>query len=233
MAGSNDKRAVTSGAITLTPFVLLLTACEPSAKPGAATTSTSASPTASATAVPNGSARPAATARAAADKGSDELAYSRALVGRFAKTLKAALMKGMSGGGPANAIKVCNTEAPAIAKGLEPDEGWSIRRTSLKLRNPHNAPDAWERAALEAFDKEKAAGTDPHTLEKHEVVQEGGKRVFRYMKAIPTAGLCLTCHGEELPVDVKTSLDELYPKDEAHGFKAGDIRGAFSVRKEL
>lgn len=218
-------------AIALTPFLLLLAACEPSAKPGAAAASASARPSAGATTVPSGSARPAATARAA--EGSDELAYSRALVGRFAKTLKAALMKGMSGGGPVNAIKVCNTEAPAIAEGLEPDEGWSIRRTSLKLRNPHNEPDAWERAALEAFDKEKAAGTDPATLEKHEVVREGSKRVFRYMKAIPTAGLCLPCHGEEIPADVKNALDDLYPKDEARGFKTGDIRGAFSIRKEL
>ena len=163
----------------------------------------------------------------------EQLDYSRALIGRFAANLQAALMTGMAEGGPVSAIQVCNTKAPEIARGLQIEPGWSIRRTSLKLRNPDNAPDAWERTTLEAFDKDRAAGKNPAELETHAVVEDGGKRVFRYMKAIPTAALCLNCHGGDITAKVTAQLDQLYPEDLARGFKEGDIRGAFSVRKDL
>ncbi|HSD70126.1 MAG TPA: DUF3365 domain-containing protein, partial [Woeseiaceae bacterium] len=51
----------------------------------------------------------------------------------------------------------------------------------------------------------------------------------RYMKAIPTGGLCLACHGSAIPDDVRGLLDDHYPHDRALGYEAGDMRGAFSV----
>jgi hypothetical protein len=53
------------------------------------------------------------------------------------------------------------------------------------------------------------------------------------MKAIPTAELCLTCHGEALDPELQATLDELYPADKARGFKEGDIRGAFTLSRPL
>ena len=59
--------------------------------------------------------------------------------------------------------------------------------------------------------------------------EKDGKRVFRYMKAIPTGALCLNCHGTTLAPEVAAKLHELYPADAATGFNAGDLRGAFTI----
>jgi hypothetical protein len=53
------------------------------------------------------------------------------------------------------------------------------------------------------------------------------------MKAIPTAQLCLACHGENIDSITRTRLEKLYPDDQARGYKAGDIRGAFSISQAL
>lgn len=158
---------------------------------------------------------------------------ARALTKAFAAALKAELMKGMSQGGPAAAVKVCNTEAPTIADDVDGAEGWKVGRTSLKLRNPKNAPDDWEREQLERFAEDKAAGKSPDQLEASTIVEQGGTKTFRYMKAIPTAAMCLSCHGSDLATEVEAKLDELYPKDAARGFSAGDLRGAFTLQKTL
>jgi len=157
-------------------------------------------------------------------------AEARAIVGKFAEKLKGELVASMKSDGPVKAIGVCNISAPAIAKEVSAD-GWTVNRTSLKLRNASAAPDAWEKAGLEYFDAEKAKGADPMKLERSEVVEKDGKKTFRYMKAIPTAEPCLACHGGEIKEPVKAKLTELYPKDQATGYKEGDIRGAFTLSK--
>ena len=53
------------------------------------------------------------------------------------------------------------------------------------------------------------------------------------MKAIPTAAVCLKCHGTELTADVVDALNNAYPEDKATGYQEGDIRGAFVVVKDL
>jgi len=154
---------------------------------------------------------------------------SRATAREFMQTLKQELQKGMREGGPINAVSVCNLAAPGIASTYSVRKGWEVSRTSLKPRNPKNAPDAWERAVLESFDERNRAGEDPAKLEFYEIVTADGKRNLRYMKAIPTLGLCLACHGEHLDSQVKTRIETLYPHDQALGYQAGDIRGAFTI----
>ena len=60
-----------------------------------------------------------------------------------------------------------------------------------------------------------------------------GSRTFRYLNAIPTAPVCLKCHGGELDPGLAGELDELYPDDRARGFSTGDLRGAFTVKLDL
>ena len=162
-----------------------------------------------------------------------EVDASRATVKEFMQTLKQELQGGMQDGGPVNAISVCNLSAPGIANTYSVRNGWDVGRTSLRLRNPANAPDAWERSVLVSFDERKAAGEDPAKMEHHEVVRQDGVKVLRYMKAIPTAKLCLACHGENIDSITRTRLEKLYPDDQALGYKAGDIRGAFSITQPL
>jgi len=90
-----------------------------------------------------------------------------------------------------------------------------------------------ERILLERFAAAQAAGKEPAELEYHEVVTEGGEKVFRYIKAIPMAQLCLQCHGTDIFLETQVNIQELYPEDQATGFAVGDIRGAFSVRRPL
>lgn len=163
----------------------------------------------------------------------EQVAASRALSKEFMLVLKAELQHGMQEGGPVNAISVCNMTAQGIASTYSARKGWDVGRTSLKLRNPGNAPDDWERSVLVSFEQRKLAGEDPAKMEYHEVVEQDGEQYLRYMKAIPTAGLCVVCHGTDIDPYVDARLAELYPEDQARGFKPGDIRGAFTITQPL
>jgi Protein of unknown function (DUF3365) len=158
---------------------------------------------------------------------------ARGIVAKFAEKLKGELGGAIKADGPVKAIEVCNTAAPAIAAEASTG-GWTVKRTSLKLRNAKAEPDAWEKETLAAFEAEKGKGADPAKLERAEIVDVAGVQTFRYMKAIPTAAEpCLACHGSAIAEPVKSKLAELYPRDKATGYSAGDIRGAFTLSKPL
>lgn len=75
--------------------------------------------------------------------------------------------------------------------------------TSLKLVNPSNAPDSFERKALENF---KRNGLP----EVWGVEHIGKEKYFRYIAPLYIEKACLKCHAR-------------------HGYKVGDVRGAISV----
>lgn len=160
-------------------------------------------------------------------------AASQAAIKSLAGTLKGQLSLAMADGGPVAAIEVCNLVAPEIAHAESVARGWRVGRTSLKLRNLANAPDAWEQAVLQAFEALKATGADPKTLDHAEIVTADGRRSFRYMKAIVTMEVCTACHGANVAPDIAAQLDALYPEDRARGYAVGDIRGAFTVVQPL
>ena len=175
----------------------------------------------------------AACQSASTDDFDQRTAESRAVALEFMTTLKGELQTAIKAGGPVNAIQVCNTRAPAIAAGFSEQKGWMVARTSLKYRNPDNAPDAWERKVLEQFEERKANGEDPKQMVYAEVAEDGGTKIFRFMKAIPTGPVCLACHGEKIDAAVEAEIRVLYPDDQARGFNAGDIRGAFTITQPM
>jgi len=158
---------------------------------------------------------------------------ARQVAGAMPPKLLATLTDEIAKSGAEGAIAVCRDKAPQMAKSASQESGWAIRRVSLKNRNPRAVPDAWERAALEEFDRRAAAGESPATLEKAETVTEEGKPHYRYMKALPVQPLCLSCHGDTqaIPPAVHEKLKALYPEDRAVGYQPGTIRGAMSLRK--
>lgn len=175
-----------------------------------------------------------AVALAAAEAPAEqEVKACRAAIARFAGALMDELGRAMEAGGPKAAVTVCRDKAPGIAAKVSQESGISLRRTALKVRNPENAPDAWERATLEAFQARVARGEAMDSMEASEVVTEGGRRVLRFMKAIPVKSTCLTCHGADVDPELLKAVRGAYPKDEAVGFSAGDLRGAFSLRMPL
>ena len=111
---------------------------------------------------------------------------------------------------------------------------FEIARTSVKVRNPDNAPDAWEASGLELFQKQLTGGADPKTLEMFEVTQtKEGQSIFRYMRPIMMHEQCLACHGPAVAPDVKGEIAQYYPDDKAVGFNLNDMRGAFTLRAAI
>ena len=129
-------------------------------------------------------------------------AEAKEITGAFFEGLKGELGKGLKAGGPVAAIGVCNTRAPALAEEYSQSSGWDVARTSLKLRNPDNAPDAWETKVLQQFEAQRAKGEGPDALVYTEIVEEGDEKYFRFMKGIVMPPLdkmhCLMCHGEDI-----------------------------------
>jgi len=158
---------------------------------------------------------------------------ARASVAAFASALKSELTAAMQSGGPLQAIEVCHGKAPVIAREVSQQQGVEVSRVSARNRNPANAPNAWQAEVLDSFASLLADGSDPGTLEWQQIVRTDDGREFRYMKAIPTAALCLTCHGATLAHPVAAKIAELYPEDQATGYSEGDLRGAFVVTKTL
>lgn len=156
------------------------------------------------------------------------------LIKQFGGTLKAELQAAIKSGGPANGISVCNSRAPAIALSVsEQSGGWTIARSSHRLRNPNNAPDAYTAAIIEDFLARAEAGEPVADLARAEITDQDGQRVFRMTKAIPTAQVCVTCHGDTVPPEVEAALTMYYPDDAARGFSEGDMRGVFTLLKPL
>lgn len=158
---------------------------------------------------------------------------ARGLAGNLMLSLQGELFAAMKSGGPVKALEVCRSRAPQIAKAAAAGTPWKIGRTSARLRNPANAPDAWEAAKLEEFRKRLAGGEEMAAIESWEIVEADGQRTFRYAKAIGTTSPCLSCHGSDLAPEVAAKLKELYPDDAATGFASGQLRGAFTVSRPL
>ena len=91
-----------------------------------------------------------------------------------------------------------------------------MKQTALAPRNPANAPDAFERAALEAF----AEPSYPQEKVISEVTAKGG--TIRLMFPLYTTRQCLTCHGEPKGSPDRTG----YPRE---GLRLGQNAGAISV----
>ena len=149
------------------------------------------------------------------------VAASDRLMSALTTELSAALAKG----GPDQAVRVCGDVAQRISNETAKSEGFTVRRTALRTRNPVNAPDAWERSVLEGWEA-KGESAD-HTA----VVDEPGGRAFRFLRPIRLRPLCVQCHGgpQQIPEAVKVALRQRYPEDQAVGFREGDLRGAISV----
>jgi hypothetical protein len=157
----------------------------------------------------------------------------RAAVKELGGTLKAKLVEAIKSGGPIAALEVCHTKAAEIAQSASEKLGFSIGRVSLKNRNQHNVPDAWEKTVLDSFAKRVAQGEDKTKMEHYELLEQDGQKVVRYMKAVFVESGCLTCHGEKIPKPIQTELNKLYPDDKAVNYKEGDLRGAFTVKEIL
>jgi hypothetical protein len=152
----------------------------------------------------------------------------------YKEKLREGINKALKDGGTRGAIGACNTLAPGLNSKFSDESTFEVARTSNKVRNPENAPDAWEAKGLEALAAEIARGTDPKKLELYEITTTPeGQHLFRYMRPIMMGEECLMCHGSAIAQDIKLEIAHYYPEDKATGFNLGEMRGAFSLVQQL
>jgi len=104
-----------------------------------------------------------------------------------------------------------------VAQNYAQSAGMVFKTPAVNPRNPQNQPDEFERRALHAFEQ------NPALNEYSERVTEDGREWMRYAQPVRLTEDCLLCHGD--PAGSKDPFG--YTKE---GMKAGDLRGAFSVK---
>lgn len=166
-------------------------------------------------------AQPGAPVATAADARLDR---ARRAADALSGDLLGRLMAELRNGGPVRAATVCSEVAPEIARRHSVD-GLTVRRVSLRTRNPANEPDAWERDRL----AELAGSWKPGGAIEETVATVAGK--LRLLRPIRVGGTCLACHGDPAAIapEVRDLLAQRYPEDRATGYREGDLRGAISV----
>lgn len=167
---------------------------------------------------------PSGAPSAAANKEDLALSSAKGAAAKLGGAVRAKLMDAMNAGGVASAINVCSTEAQGIAAQVSKETGATVGRSSLKLRNPKDAPPGWVQTWLVAQGDKKAAETQG--IEG--VFDSPSGRVARVLKPLAIDGVCLSCHGAvaEIPPEVKEVLAAKYPGDQATGYQLGELRGA-------
>lgn len=160
-------------------------------------------------------------------------AQAREAAAKLSEEIRGLLARELGAGGFTGAVKACSELAQERTREFARKSGTAIRRVSTRHRNPANAPDAYERRKLAEFERLLAKKELP--AESSETVTEDGRRILRYLKPLVVQGMCLTCHGaqEQIPAEVRRVLARRYPKDLATGYRAGELRGAISVKLEL
>jgi len=110
-----------------------------------------------------------------------------------------------------------------IGERVGEDLGYRIRQVSNRYRNPKNAPDAFEAAALGEFIR------NPLLKESYAITTLGGEKVFRYLRPFLADQSCLQCHGD--PAAAPAFIAKLFPKerDQAYNYQIGEVIGAASV----
>lgn len=146
--------------------------------------------------------------------------------------LRTHLMSSIQSGGIGYAIGYCNEEAMRLMDSMSQVKDVIIKRTSSKLRNPKDMPDDAEKEALSVLMEMYSKGEGMHPILK----KLDEKTIAYFHPILIDNPVCLNCHGEpgvNLDSTVQKTIKELYPNDNATGYKMGDLRGMWSIRFTL
>jgi len=140
---------------------------------------------------------------------------------KMMKTLKEAVMGAMKDGGPEKTAQVCASSAVSIEKSV--NDGFkniTVKRTTLKPRNPNNMATPDEAKVLQEMAK---------TNSKELVTVQLGENHYKVYQPIHMMKMCVTCHGDDASRHPKADaiMKAKYKDDQSNGYKEGDFRGAF------
>lgn len=130
--------------------------------------------------------------------------------------------------GPVNTIDFCHENVSKIAKGAAGDfiKKYQFGRTSHKVRNSKNTPLDWMDSYLKEFQ-----GHFKGELKKEYLVHQFENKKRAFLRPIYIEAQCLTCHGENISIEIKNKISKIYPNDQATGFKLGEFRGFIWVKE--
>jgi len=134
--------------------------------------------------------------------------------------------------GPAEAVGVLHLKNFTLPKPVAGQPSvTAIKRTSLLLCNPANAPDGADQAALARIKAELDSGNPPSKILLQKIDQPDGAVEWRVYRPIGVAANCLACHGdpESFEPGVSAALRRLYPEDQAVGYSLSAWRGLIRV----
>ncbi len=142
--------------------------------------------------------------------------------------LSSNLQSAIQQGGVSNALPFCSLAASPLTAGLAGKHGVTIRRITHKPRNPAGRADTTELAILNHFETAVTSTNPPLPL----VTNFTASTATFFAPIILNNELCLKCHGEpgkDISAENVAVIQHLYPKDEATGFKLGQLRGAWRI----
>lgn len=145
------------------------------------------------------------------------------------KALSGQLKTAMKARGVASAVGFCNVMAMPLTDSLSSTYGAVIKRTSLKLRNPANAPDSMELKMLKIYlqmSRMRNPVMVPKILEKNE------NEIQFFAPIVIKNETCLKCHGivgQTVKEEDYAIIKQLYPNDEAINYRMNKFRGMWSI----
>jgi hypothetical protein len=161
--------------------------------------------------------------------------YRRAgekLIDRIGGSLLSEVRRVVAEVGAAEAVGILHLKDFALPKpAAGQPRATAIKRTSLLLCNPANAPDGADQAALTRIKTELAEGNPPSKILVQKVDLPGGAVEWRVYRPIGVAASCLACHGdpESFEPGVGAALQRLYPENQAVGYSPSAWRGLIRV----
>ncbi len=181
-------------------------------------------------------AAPALTWHAPSDPAvAPAVAQAKVTIAALVGTLLPAVNAAVEVGGPPQGVILCHGQAEPLTQQTRQQAGPSVtglKRTSLRVRNPANAPDRAEQAALDRVAALLAAGKEPPPLLVQYLAETPDHPAeLRVYRSMTVAANCLACHGDpaSFTPQLRDSLRTHYPQDTATGYAEGDWRGLIRV----
>ncbi len=153
-------------------------------------------------------------------------------IARVGSTLIFEVERAIAEQGLAGAVDVVHLKNLPLPK---PETGQprvtAIRRTSLLIRNPDNAPDAADRAALERIKGALEDGSDVPRILVQRLDRPATPPEWRIYQPISTQPQCVKCHGplENLQPEVRAAIVRRFPGDQAVGYPVYSWRGVIRL----
>ncbi len=107
----------------------------------------------------------------------------------------------------------------------------AVKRTSTMLRDPANAPDAADQAALDRIHQQLVNNETPDKIIVQKIDHKDKAPEWRVYRPIATTQSCLACHGDpaKFSPKVREVLEKRYPGDKAIDYQRQEYRGVLRV----